>query len=525
MTHIKNKVLHYFQNRLSIDDIVPYGEFALKIRPQEQTPKGKLVIVSSMTPNPKGAGKTTTTIGLADALSLRAQKAIPVLRQPSLGPVLGRKGGAAGGGKASLQFENQINFHFTGDIHAITSAHNAISAQIDNEIFFETELNIDKDRIVWPRCLDMNERALKDITIHYPTKPHLDHKGRFIITVASELMSLISISTSISELKSLINSILIGYTKDGHALFVKDLGITDAIVILLQPALHPNMTLTLEGTPALIHGGAFANIAHGTTTVTALNTALSIADYAICETGFGADLGFEKFLHLIATQHQLIPDHLVLVISIPMLRALSTQEGNDLSEGLENLQHHINWTSKTGIPLTIALNQFADTTPEEISFLREWCQSQHVSFAVSNGFAEGGAGCLEIADAILNQLPTQTFTPFYRTEQSLQEKISAIAKEVYGAKESILSDLAAEQLEEFKAQGWQHFPICIAKGPFSLIPKNTEHPHSVYVKSLEVRTGAQFIIVYVDTVIQMPALPLVPNAKSMVISDDGIITI
>lgn len=526
MTHVQEQIYNYFQDELTKDQLIPYGEFAVKLSNLPTNKKGKLVIVSSMTPNPKGAGKTTTTIGLADALSLHNKKALPVLRQPSLGPVLGRKGGAAGGGKSSLQFENQINFHFTGDIHVITSAHNAISAQIDNEIFFETDLNIDKDAIVWPRCLDMNERALKDITIHYPTKPHLDHKGRFVISVASELMSIISITTTIESLKAHIDAILVAYTKDGKPVYVKDLGITDAVAILLQPALLPNMTLTLENTPALVHGGAFANIAHGTTTVKALDAALSIADYAICETGFGADLGFEKFIHIIATEYNLVPDHLVLVVSIPMLKALDpNQEAPSIDSGLENLTHHLNWIAKTGIPVTIALNQFADTTVEEIDFLANWCKAKDVDFAPSNGFAEGGQGCFDLAKTVINQTPTQNFTPFYTTNNTLEEKLKAVATQVYGASDIILSQEAQNNLETIRQNNWDTFPICIAKSPFFLIPKNEENPKAVLIKSLEVRTGAKFIVVYADSVIAMPALPRDPNAKHMTISNDGIISV
>lgn len=523
MNKIQNVLTDYFKNNMS-STTSPFGDYAIKMNTVESKKQGKLIIVSSMTPNPKGAGKTTTTIGLADALSLKNKKAVPVLRQPSLGPVLGRKGGAAGGGKASLQFENQINFHFTGDIHAITSAHNAISAQIDNEIFFETDLNIDKDHVVWPRCLDINERALKDITIHYPTKPHLDHKSRFIITVASELMSIISIVTSIESLKIHIDQILVAYTKDGKPVFVSDLGITDAVAIILQQVLTPNMTLTLEDTPAFVHGGAFANIAHGTTTVSAIKSALAISDYAICETGFGADLGFEKFIHLIATEYDLIPDHLVLVASIPMLKALSPDE-NNLTDGLLNLKHHINWIQKTGIPVTVALNQFSDTTLDEINFLRTWCQESNVDFGISNGFAEGGEGCLQLADCIINQTPTQNFKPFYTNSDSLVKKIESVATHIYGAKDVILSNEAEAQLAAFIKNGWDHFPICIAKSPFTLIPKNDDAPQSVLIKSMEVRTGAKFIVLYADSVIAMPALPRDPNAKHMHISNDGVITI
>ncbi|MGL4662180.1 MAG: formate--tetrahydrofolate ligase, partial [Culicoidibacterales bacterium] len=429
-----------------------------------------------------------------------------------------------GGGMASLQFEHQINFHFTGDIHAITSAHNAISAQIDNEVFFETDLDIDKDQIVWPRCLDINERALKDITIHYPTKPHLDHKSRFIITVASELMSIISIVTSIKDLKVKLDQTLVAYSTQGTPIYIKDLGITDAIVILLQPALLPNMTLTLENTPAFVHGGAFANIAHGTTTVRALQDAISIADYAICETGFGADLGFEKFIHLIASEYSLIPDHLVLVISIPMLKALSQSDENDITDGLQNLLHHIQWIRKTGVPITVALNQFADTTDDEIQFLTQWCQNEQVDFGISNGFAEGGNGCLSLAECIINQTPTQHFSPFYTKESSLLEKLNVVTAEIYGASDIILSDTAKEQLNTFIANGWDKFPICIAKSPFFLVPQNDTSTTSVYIKSLEVRTGAQFIVVYADNVIAMPALPRDPNAKHLFISDDGVIS-
>lgn len=525
MNKVQTILNTYFENSLSFDTL-PYGDFAVKLNSsfEKENKKGKLIIVSSMTPNPKGAGKTTTTIGLADALSIKGKKAVPVLRQPSLGPVLGRKGGAAGGGKASLQFEHQINFHFTGDIHAISAAHNAISAQIDNEVFFETELNIDKDNIIWPRCLDINERALKDITIHYPTKPHLDHKGRFIITVASELMSIVSVVTSIEELKTRISNTLVAYTKDGQPVFVADLGITDAIAIILQHTLLPNMTLTLENTPAFVHGGAFANIAHGTTTVSALESALAISDYAICETGFGADLGFEKFVHLIANEYDLIPDHLVLVISVPMLKALSSDE-NDISGGLLNLEHHIQWCQKTGIPITIALNQFADTTPEEIDFLRQWCQNKNVDFGVSNGFAKGGEGCLELADCIIKQAPTAHFSPLYKKTDSLTDKISAVAKSIYGADSIELSPLTKSQLATFTEQNWDHFPICVAKSPFHLIPLNEESPQTLFVKSMEVRTGAKFIVIYADSIISMPALPRDPNAKHMHISNDGCISI
>lgn len=521
MANLQHKIAQYFNEELSQESLIPYNTFAVKLNTKPQHKQGKLIIVSSMTPNLQGAGKTTTTIGLADALSQKGKRAVPVLRQPSLGPVLGRKGGATGGGHASLQFEHHINFHFTGDIHAITSAHNAISAQIDNEIFFETSLNIDKDRIVWPRCLDINERALKDITIHYPTKPHLNHKSHFIITVASELMSILSTVNSIAQLKNKVDNILVAYTTTDKPIYVADLGITDAVVILLQSALMPNITLTLEDTPAFVHGGAFANIAHGTTTTSALSHALAISDYAICETGFGADLGFEKFIHLIASEYNLIPDHLVLVMSLPMLRAQS--QTDDFKDGLINLKHHIQWIQKTGVPITIALNVFADTTPEEIQFIRQWCRQEAIDFGISDSFANGGKGCIELAESILQQQPTETFTPLYQKEDSFHHKIQAIATHVYGAHHVILSELANQQLETFMQHGWDSFPICIAKSPFSLIPDNDVDPSSVFVKSLEVRTGAQFIVVYVDQVIAMPALPKDPNAKHLTISNDGII--
>lgn len=512
MNKIIEKTIEKF-NFLEASDLLPYSTFAAKIKYDKMQhlfsrPRGKLIIVTSMTPNTKGAGKTTTAIALSEALNHLNHQSIATLRQPSLGPVLGRKGGATGGGKSILFDEDHVNFHFTGDIHAITAAHNAISAEIENEIYFESDLHVDKDRISWPHALDINARSLRDITIHYKGKDTLTHSSKFVISVTSELMSILSLCETYEQLLDRVNNTIIGYCLEDCLLDVESLEIGEAIAKILKDAFLPNFTLTNNDTPVLVHGGAFANIAHGTTSKTAIKTGLSIADYVICETGFGADLGLEKFCHILALNDSYYnPDGVVLVVSVPMIKSLEN--------GYENIAHHISSIHKMNIPVTISCNVFAEDTPQDHQMLKNFAEKHNVSVSFSDPFNTGYLSCIDLARNVLDLSPLK-FNPLYNVKDSIETKVKKIAINVYGADDVTFSQRALNSIDEITDNGWSKYSICVAKSPFELLPPSEKTPKSfLFVEDVEIKLGAQFIIIYISNIITMPGLPRQPLSKSI----------
>ena len=524
---------------LKEEDIEVYGKYkaklSLDVYHRNVNVDGKLILVTSINPTKAGEGKSTTTIGLADGLKHLGKNVIITLREPSLGPVFGLKGGATGGGYAQVVPMEDINLHFTGDMHAITSANNLISACIDNHLYQGNTLQIDPNNIVWKRCLDMNDRALRNITISQDdVEKGISRHEQFIITVASEVMAVLCLSVSYEDLKQRIARMLVAYTKQGKPIYVEDLGITGAVAMLLKDAFKPNLVQTLEHTPAIVHGGPFANIAHGCNSLLATKTALKLANYVVTEAGFGADLGAEKFLDIKCRVGELTPSCVVIVATIRALKLhggvsyeyINEENIDALIKGCMNLQKHIETIQSFGLPYVVALNIFVSDTECELKALQEWCEQHQHPFALSNVWEKGGEGALDLAKTVVSLCnQPSNFQPLYALDSSTEDKIKIIATTVYGAKQVHFSEKALKQMELYKKFKWDSLPICIAKTPMSLSdnPKLIGVPNdiTITVREIQPNLGAGFLVVYTGQVLTMPGLPKIPAAMDMELENDG----
>ena len=528
---------------LTEDDLELYGKYKAKISKEvwqkiEKNPDGKLVLVTAITPTPAGEGKTTTSIGLADAFQKLGRKICVALREPSLGPCFGIKGGAAGGGYAQVVPMEDINLHFTGDFHALTTAHNLLAAVLDNHIHHGNELKIDVRRVVWKRALDLNDRALRNVIVGLGGKANgVPRESGFDITVASEMMAILCLAKNFADLKIRLGKIIVAYNFEGQPITANDLNVTGSLALLLKDAIKPNLVQTLEGTPALIHGGPFANIAHGCNSVQATKYALKLADIVVTEAGFGADLGAEKFLDIKCRLNNLKPDAVVIVATVRALKMHGGVAKNNLSEenvaalkiGLENLEKHIENIQGFGLPAVVALNYFPTDTDAEIEVVKNLCANKGVKFALSKVFSDGGNGGIELAKAVESAFDEpKNFTLTYSDLLSIKEKISAVAKKIYGADGVNYLPAAEKQIAEIENLGFKNFPVCIAKTQYSLSddatklgrPKN----FSVTVREVKISAGAGFVVVLLGNILTMPGLPKIPAAEKIDITDDGIIS-
>jgi len=521
------------------DQIENYGKYKAKIDldiMNKPLPDGKLVLVTAISPTKAGEGKTTTTVGLGQGLNQVGKKTVIALREPSLGPVMGIKGGAAGGGYSQVLPMEDLNLHFTGDIHAITTANNAICALLDNHIYQGNECNIDPTKIVFKRCLDLNDRTLRQITIGQGSQVNgIQRQDGFNITVASEIMAILCLATSYEDLKSRLAQIIVGYTPEDKPVQVKDLKIEGAITMLLKDALKPNLVQTCENTPAIVHGGPFANIAHGCNSLIATKTALKIGDYVVTEAGFGADLGAEKFFNIKCRQGNLNPECVVIVATI---RALKMHGGMDsdqlqaenveaLAKGVENLAKHIDSIQKFNIPYVVAINHFIHDTKAEIDFLTHWCQENGHPCELAKSWAEGGKGTMDLAQTVVELIEnnTQKFNVLYPQDAELETKIATIATQIYGARQVNYTEEAKTQLQTIKALGYENSLICMAKTPASLSdnPKLFGRPidFDITIREIRISAGAGFIICLTGNVLTMPGLPKTPAALNMDLTPDG----
>ncbi len=503
------------------------GNNKAKICNLNLNPKGKLILVTAINPTTSGEGKTTVSIGLADAFSLLHKKICLALREPSLGPVFGIKGGATGGGKARVEPSDDINLHFTGDFHAITSANNLLSAFIDNHIFQGNSLNIDPNKILFHRCMDMNDRALREITINEePLKRNIKRQESFSITAASEIMAILCLAKDIDDLKERLGNILVGFSKNDNPIYAKDLHAQEAMTILLKEAIKPNLVQTLNQTPCIIHGGPFANIAHGCNSIIATKTAMTLADYCITEAGFGADLGGQKFLDMKMREANLNPNVVVIVATIKAIK-LHSKDGESLKLGFENLEKHIENIRKVyNKKVIVALNKFAEDSPDDLQKLLNLCSEKNIECSLCSPFIEGGKGCIELAQKVLN-ICEEKNTPLtfsYNLKDSIENKIYNIATKIYGAKNVIYSEKALNKLEIYNKIA-PNYHVIIAKTQYSLSdnPKLIGKPDdfSINVTDLEIKNGARFIVAIAGNISLMPGLPKVPNGEKMFIDHNG----
>lgn len=526
------------------EDIELYGRYKAKlsmdlIKRVQDEPDGKLILVTAITPTPAGEGKSTTTVGLAQGLAKIGQKVIVALREPSLGPCMGIKGGAAGGGYSQVVPMEDINLHFTGDFHAITSAHMLLAAMLDNHIQQGNVLNIDPRRIVWKRVVDMNDRELRNIVVGLGGKAHgVPRQDGFDITVASEVMAILCLATGLHDLKERLSKIIVAYDYSGNPITAGMLKAQGAMAALLKDAVKPNLVQTLENVPAIIHGGPFANIAHGCNSVMATKTALKLADYTITEAGFGADLGAEKFFDIKCRYAGLKPDAVVLVATVRALKMhggvpktdLATPDVEAVKRGIVNLEKHIENIKQYGLPLVVAINAFAQDTPEELEAIRSHCAAHGVNVALSEVFAKGGEGGIELAKEVV-ALATSgkaDFKLLYGEELSLKEKIETIAKKIYGAVGVNYTKEANNALKDFEKMGYGHLPVCMAKTQYSFSddPALLGRPEGfeITIKNCRIAAGAGFVVVLTGDIMTMPGLPKVPAAEKIDVSDDGVIS-
>lgn len=526
------------------EDIELYGRYKAKlsmdlIKRVQDKPDGKLILVTAITPTPAGEGKSTTTVGLAQGLAKIGQKVIVALREPSLGPCMGIKGGAAGGGYSQVVPMEDINLHFTGDFHAITSAHMLLAAMLDNHIQQGNALNIDPRRIVWKRVVDMNDRELRNIVVGLGGKAHgVPRQDGFDITVASEVMAILCLATGLHDLKERLSKIIVAYDYSGNPITAGMLKAQGAMAALLKDAVKPNLVQTLENVPAIIHGGPFANIAHGCNSVMATKTALKLADYTITEAGFGADLGAEKFFDIKCRYAGLKPDAVVLVATVRALKMhggvpktdLATPDVEAVKSGIVNLEKHIENIKQYGLPLVVAINAFAQDTPEELEAIRSHCAAHGVNVALSEVFAKGGEGGIELAKEVV-ALATSgkaDFKLLYGEELSLKEKIETIAKKIYGAVGVNYTKEANNALKDFEKMGYGHLPVCMAKTQYSFSddPALLGRPEGfeITIKNCRIAAGAGFVVVLTGDIMTMPGLPKVPAAEKIDVSDDGVIS-
>ena len=526
------------------EDIEMYGRYKAKlsmdlIRRMEAEKPGKLVLVTAITPTPAGEGKSTTTVGLAQGLAKIDKNVIVALREPSLGPCMGVKGGAAGGGYAQVVPMEDINLHFTGDFHAITSAHMLLSAMVDNHVQQGNALNIDPRRIVWKRVVDMNDRELRNIVVGLGGKAHgVPRQDGFDITVASEVMAILCLATSLRDLKERLSKIIVAYDYAGKAVTAGQINAHGAMAALLKDAVKPNLVQTLENVPAIIHGGPFANIAHGCNSVMATKTAMKLADYTITEAGFGADLGAEKFFDIKCRYAGLKPDAVVLVATVRALKMhggvpkaeLTTPNVEAVKKGIVNLEKHIENVQKFGVPLVVAINIFAQDTPEELEAVREHCAKHGVNVALSDVFARGGEGGIELAKEVVALVEggTANFKPIYEDDMPLKQKIETVAREIYGADGVNFSNDAEKALAEFEAMGYGNLPVCMAKTQYSFSDDQTllgrPSGFKITIKNCRISAGAGFVVVLTGDIMTMPGLPKVPAAEKIDVSDEGVIS-
>ena len=529
---------------LTADDLELYGKYKAKISNEylkkiEGNKKGKLILVTAINPTPAGEGKTTTSVGLGQAFGKLGKKAIIALREPSLGPCFGIKGGAAGGGYAQVVPMEDLNLHFTGDFHAITSANNLLAALLDNHIQQGNALRIDTRQIVWKRCLDMNDRVLRNVVVGLGNKTDgFVREDHFVITVASEIMAILCLATDMEDLKERLGKIIVAYDLDGKPVTAKDLQAVGAMAALLKDAILPNVIQTLEHTPALVHGGPFANIAHGCNSVRATTAALSMADYVVTEAGFGADLGAEKFFDIKCRQAGLSPDAVVLVATIRALKynggvpktELSAENVEALEKGIVNLEKHIENLQKYKVPVVVTLNSFVTDSEAEIAFVKQFCEERGCEFAISEVWEKGGEGGIALAEKVLKTLEEKEshFEPLYPSELPLTEKIETVAKEIYGAKGVNYTAAAKKQLAKLTELGFGDLPVCMAKTQYSLSddPALLGRPKDfdITVREAYVSAGAGFVVVLTGAVMTMPGLPKQPAAFGIDVDESGKIT-
>ena len=530
---------------ISSDDLEMYGKYKAKIsddvfKKLDNKKDGKLILVTAINPTPAGEGKTTISIGLTEALCKRGKNAVAALREPSLGPCFGIKGGAAGGGYAQAVPMEDLNLHFTGDFHAITAANNLLAAMLDNHIMHGNELRIDTKRVVWKRCMDMNDRALRNIVIGLGNKTDgVVREDHFIITVASEIMAILCLAEDRADLKKRLSKIIVAYNMDGDPVTASDLKAVGSMAALLKDAIHPNMIQTLENTPVLIHGGPFANIAHGCNSVRATKLALKLGDYAVTEAGFGADLGAEKFMDIKCRLSGLSPDAVVIVATVKALKynggvpkdQLGKENLEAVKKGIVNLDKHIENIKKFGVPVVVTLNSFITDTEAEYQFIKEHCEALGCEFALSSVWAKGGEGGLELAGKVLETLDNKKsdFKPIYKDEASLKDKIETVAKEIYGAASVSYSDAASKELKHIEEMGFGNLPVCMAKTQYSLSdnPSLLGRPEGfdLNVRDVYVNAGAGFVVVLTGKILTMPGLPKSPAAERIDYDEEaGLIT-
>lgn len=529
---------------ISEEEIEPYGHYKAKLSQKlfdrvADNPDGKLILVTAINPTPAGEGKTTTSVGLCEGMNKIGRKACLALREPSLGPVFGVKGGAAGGGYAQVVPMDDINLHFTGDMHAITAANNLLCAMIDNHIQQGNELNIDQRRILLKRCLDMNDRALRNCIVGLGGKtngvPREDH---FQITVASEIMAILCLAADLNDLKKRLGNILVAYTYDNKPVFARDLKAVGAMTVLLKDAINPNLVQTLENNPAIIHGGPFANIAHGCNSIRATKLALKLSDYTITEAGFGSDLGAEKFLDIKCRFAGLKPDCIVLVATIRALKynggvakpELTKENIEALKKGIVNLGVHIENMRKYGVPVVVAINHFATDTDAEIAYVREYCKQKGARCAFSDVFLKGGEGAVELANAVVSAIESEknNFAPIYDEKLSIKEKLDIIAREIYRADGVVYTAAAEKAIAAIESLGLDKVPVCVAKTQYSLSddPAKLGKPENFKITVSDVRSsnGAGFVVAYTGDIMTMPGLPKIPAANNIDIDENGVIT-
>ncbi|MCI8471378.1 MAG: formate--tetrahydrofolate ligase [Clostridia bacterium] len=522
------------------EDIEQYGKYKAKISEKvyenlQNKENGKLILVTAVNPTPLGEGKTTISIAVADGLRTIGKKSILALREPSLGPVFGIKGGATGGGKVQIAPMEDINLHFTGDIHAITAANNLLASLIDNHIYFGNELGFEK--IIWKRCVDLNDRQLREVETGLSgEKKIVPRHDKFDITVASEIMAIVCLATNIKDLKEKLGNILIGYNKQGEPIYAKQLKAEGSMTVLLKDAMKPNLVQTLEHTPAIIHGGPFANIAHGCNSIMATKLALKLGDYVITEAGFGADLGAEKFIDIKCRKAGIKPDAVVLVATIKAIKYHGGVEKDKIQEeniegierGIDNLYRHIdNLKNKFGLNVIVALNRYVQDTEKEIEFLQEKLAEKGVELSLVEGWAKGGEGARDIAEKLvkLTEKPEENFSYMYELEDSIQTKIEKIATKIYGAKGVDFSEEAMAEIKKIEGLGYGNFPVCIAKTQYSFSDdaKNLEckGDYNITIRDIHLKTGAGFVVALAGKIMTMPGLPKVPSAESIDIDENG----
>ena len=541
MKHIKEVAV---QAGISEDELEFYGKYKAKLSDElwnriKDNEDGKLVLVTAINPTPAGEGKTTTSVGLGQAFAKLGKKAMIALREPSLGPCFGIKGGAAGGGYAQVVPMEDLNLHFTGDFHAITSANNLLAAMLDNHIQQGNTLGIDPRQIVWKRCVDMNDRVLRNIVVGLGRKTDgMVREDHFVITVASEIMAILCLADDLADLKHRLGRIIVAYNFKGEPVTADDLQATGAMAALLKDAIKPNLIQTLEHTPALVHGGPFANIAHGCNSVRATKMALKLSDITVTEAGFGADLGAEKFFDIKCRMAGLKPDAVVLVATVRALKYnggvakadLAEENLDALAKGIVNLEKHIENIQKYGVPVIVTLNSFVTDTDAENAFIEKFCRERGCEFALSEVWEKGGEGGLDLAQKVLETLETKEsdFHTLYNDELSLKDKIRTIAQEIYGAHDVVYEPAAEKQLAKIESMGFGSFPICMAKNQYSLSDDATKlgRPENfdIHIREVYVSAGAGFVVALTGAVMTMPGLPKVPAANGIDVTDDGKIT-